>query len=283
MAFLKNPTITIITVLKDNERGFLKTADSLLKQEDVSYEWVIVDGSASSYAKDLIETDPYLKLNAKYLWKEPKGIYQAMNTGWKAALGENILFLNAGDFFASTQSTTILSGNLQPDLGFVAYPVVHLNPENVVYAISVPKVVQNGKLEKHAIINHQGVIMKRSLLNTLGGFDESMQYASDGKLLDMAINMSKFTFRNEIIVAFSFGGASALNHKRVWSEIRSYRTITQTPFEIWRMGIKTQLRRLFFQNYSNGHIKKMLNVFLERRMQRVLTNHRDQLDRLDLI
>ena len=283
MAFLKNPKITIITVLKDDERGFLKTADSLLKQADSSYEWVIVDGSASSYAKDLIETDPYLKLNTRYFWEEPKGIYQAMNTGWKAALGENILFLNAGDFFASTKSTAILSGNLKPDLGFVAYPIIHLNSENVVYAISVPKIIQNGKLEKHAIINHQGVIMKRSLLDTLGGFDESMRYASDGKLLDKAINMSKFTFRNEIIVAFSFGGASALNHKRVWSEIRSYRTITQTPLEIWRMGMKTQLRRLFFRNYSNWHIRKILYFFFRRRMQRVLINHKEQLERLDLI
>lgn len=283
MASLKNPKITVVTVLKDDQTGFLKTADSLLKQEDFSYEWVIVDGSASSYARELIETDPYLKLNTRYLWEEPTGIYQAMNTGWKAALGEYILFLNAGDFFASTKSTAILGDNLNPDLGFVAFPVIHLNSENIVYAISFPKVVQIGKLEKHAIMNHQGVIMKRSLLDTLGGFDESMRYASDGKLLDAAIDVSRFEFRDEIIVAFSFGGASALNHKKVWSEIRTYRTITQTPLEIWRMGIKTQLRGLFFRNYSNRHIGKLLNIFLRRRMRRVMINLKDQFDRLDLI
>jgi hypothetical protein len=206
-----------------------------------------------------------------------------MNAGWKAAQGEHILFLNAGDFFASTKSTTILSGSLKSDLDFVAYPVIHLNFENIVYAISIPKIIQNGQSEKHAIMNHQGVIMKKSLLDALGGFDESMRYASDGKLLDAAINISNFVFRDEIIVAFSFGGASALNHKKVWSEISNYRTITQTPFEIWRMGIKTQLRGLLFRNYSNRHIRKMLNGFLVRRMQRVLINYEDQLERLDLI
>ncbi len=283
MASLKNPKITIITVLKDDERGFLKTADSLLRQQDSSYEWVIVDGSRSSFAKALVGTEPYRNLNIKYIWEEPHGIYQAMNVGWNTAQGEFIIFLNAGDFFASTKSTLILTTNLNPDVDLVAYPVIHINSDNIVYAISVPQVLDIGGVEKHAIMNHQGVVLKRSLLATLGGFDESMRFASDGKLLDAASVVSRFILREEILVAFSFGGASALNHKKVWQEIGTYRKIAYTPFEIWIMGFKTGLRSFLFNKHSNKYVKKVMNRFLTRRMHRLLIKHKDQVERLDLI
>ncbi len=283
MAFLKNPKITVVTVLKDDERGFRRTADSLLKQEDISFEWVIVDGSSHSYAEILIGTEPFRKLDVRYIWAEPKGIYQAMNVGWKAAQGEFIIFLNAGDFFASSKSTFTLISNIQPDVDFVAYPVIHVNSEKIVYAISVPRVLHLGRAESHAIMNHQGVVLKRSLFETLGGFDESMRFASDGKLLDAALAVSKLLIRQEILVAFSFGGASALNHKKVWKEIGTYRKITHTPFEIWRMGLKTSLRNCLFRNYSNRYVKRIVNHFLIWRMNRVLINYKDEIKSLDLV
>ncbi len=283
MSFQKNPKISIITVLKDDDVGILKTANSLLRQKDSSYEWIIVDGSISSFAKSLIAADPYRNLNCNYIWEEPKGIYQAMNVGWKAAKGEFILFLNAGDFFASTISFSVLITNLIPDVDLVAYPVIHVNSDNIIYAISVPEILHVDQFKRYAIMNHQGVVLKRSLLEFLGGFDESMRFASDGKLLDAALAFSRIMIRKEILVAFTFGGASSENHKKVWKEIGTYREITFSPFEIWRMGFKTKLRGFLFHTFSNNHFKKTVNLLITRRMQHLLANYKDQIEKLDLL
>lgn len=283
MAYQKTPTITVVTVLKDDASGFLKTAESLLRQRNSSYEWIVVDSSKDTYARDLIEMEHFRQLDVKYIWQEPSGIYQAMNLGWRAAKGEFVIFLNAGDFFASSESTLILNLNTSINLDLIAYPVIHLNSEKLVYAISFPKVLNFGEFEKHAIMNHQGVLIRKSILEKLNGFDESMRFASDGKLLDSALSISNFQLRSEILVAFTYGGASALNHHKVWEEIKTYRNVSQSAIEIWYMGIKTDLRGFVFRTHSNQLLRRILRCYLKRRMADILSSQEKEVARLDLL
>jgi glycosyltransferase involved in cell wall biosynthesis len=275
--------LTVVTVVKDDDMGFLRTAASLFQQINLSFEWVIIDGSRLSFASDFLAANAPAAIKITYIRENPQGIYPAMNSGWQSSSGEFIMYVNAGDFFVRSDATQVILSQLSDNIDVNAYVVVHVNTTNKVYAKSIPSIVTVGSNEKHAIMNHQGVVMKKSIFETLGGFDESFAFAADGKLLDESLKKYNFVLRDEILVAFSFGGASSQNHRRVWKEISRYRTITFSRFAIWIMYYKSSLRTFLFGSHSNWLFRILSEVFIARRMRRIVRENSDQFKLFDLL
>jgi glycosyltransferase involved in cell wall biosynthesis len=66
-------------------------------QENCDIEYIIIDGDSTDGTIEIIKK---YKDKVSYFISEPdKGIYDAMNKGIKAARGNIIGFLNAGDFY----------------------------------------------------------------------------------------------------------------------------------------------------------------------------------------
>jgi hypothetical protein len=275
--------LTVVTVLKDDNMGFLRTADSLFQQINLSFEWVIIDGSRLSFVSDFLAANVPAAIKTTYVRENPQGIYPAMNSGWQSSSGEFIMYINAGDFFVRSDSTQVILSQLADNIDVNAYVVVHVNTTNKVYAKSIPSIVDVGSTEKHAIMNHQGVVMRKSIFETLGGFDESFAFAADGKLLDESLKKYNFVLRDEILVAFTFGGASSQNHRRVWKEISRYRTITFSRFDFWIMCHKSNLRTFLFGSHSNWLIRILSEVFIATRMRRIVRENSDQFRLFDLL
>lgn len=94
----KQPTLSIITVNYNNNKGLIRTLESVKKQNYPSYEHIIIDADSTDGSKDTIRK--YEKENPRltYWSSEPdKGIYDGMNKGIKMAKGEYLYFLNSGD------------------------------------------------------------------------------------------------------------------------------------------------------------------------------------------
>ena len=85
------PLFSIITVTKDNLRGFLETRQSVKGQSCRDYEWIVVDGNSSDGTKT--------HLPPHSVSEADKGIYDAMNKGIDRATGRYLIFLNAVDLF----------------------------------------------------------------------------------------------------------------------------------------------------------------------------------------
>lgn len=90
---------SIITVTKNNRAGLQKTALSIQAQEYDGFEWIIIDGNSDDGSKaDFPDYD------ALIICECDNGIYDAMNKGIDHASGNYVLFLNAGDILAQTQT-----------------------------------------------------------------------------------------------------------------------------------------------------------------------------------
>lgn len=87
------PLLSIITVVKDAPGDFAATLASVTSQDLSDVEYVVVDSSTD---REVIP-DLIAGVAVEYRWVPPSGIYHAMNTGLKAAQGDYVLFLNAGD------------------------------------------------------------------------------------------------------------------------------------------------------------------------------------------
>ena len=94
------PKLSIITITYQAEAYIERTLKSVFEQgcaEQIDY--VVVDGASKDRTVEIIEANK--SQIQSFISEKDKGIYDAMNKGMKLAKGEYILFLNAGDTFAS--------------------------------------------------------------------------------------------------------------------------------------------------------------------------------------
>lgn len=89
---------SIVTVVFNDRAGLARTGASVVAQTNRDYEWIVVDGGSRDGTLELARKDPHV---TTLLEGPDQGIFDAMNKGIRAASGEYILFLNAGDPFAN--------------------------------------------------------------------------------------------------------------------------------------------------------------------------------------
>jgi putative colanic acid biosynthesis glycosyltransferase len=87
--------ISIVTIVRNDKPGLVRTRTSIVSQSFRDFEWLIVDGASTDgtaqYAQSLDES--YVSARSE----SDNGIFDAMNKGLERATGDFVLFLNAGD------------------------------------------------------------------------------------------------------------------------------------------------------------------------------------------
>lgn len=97
------PSVTIVTVVYNDEKNIEKTLRSVIKQKYPKIEYIVIDGGSTDGTIDIIKK--YEKKIDYWISEEDKGVYDAMNKGIDLASGEWINFMNSNDLFYN--STTI--------------------------------------------------------------------------------------------------------------------------------------------------------------------------------
>jgi len=88
--------ISIITVSKNNLKGLFNTYNSLIRQNNFQFEWIVIDGASTDGTSAWFSNSTF-PFKVKYVSEEDSGIYDAMNKGVKLCEGKYVLFLNSGD------------------------------------------------------------------------------------------------------------------------------------------------------------------------------------------
>lgn len=195
--------LTVIIVTKNPGPDIYPTLASLRKLDDPSVEILIKDNSTDKSLKIINETFRFS--NFRYVHQEDEGIYDAMNQALEYAKGEFIYFLNAGDEYADSQLLDILQTS-SSSYSYFYGDVFKLKP--------VPKIQAYTRfMNKYIIylknICHQGVIVKKSILEKLGGFDTNLKFNADHLLMIHLVNQYRGLKLPGLMCIYQGGGVSA--------------------------------------------------------------------------
>jgi len=219
--------LSIVTVLKDDERGLRQTMESLSASTGFNrdeIEWIIVDSSmdADSIRALVVQSE----LTHTLVWEPPAGIYEAMNTGLSNATGEYVYFLNAGDRLRSPFSLASLVRVLKEDQPDWVYGQVAFIDERGREVI--PPAFDYHK-ERRALFArgrfppHQGTIVRRSLLISLGGFDTSYRIGADYAAALRLSLIADPSEMSQVLAEFTSGGVSTHHWKQSQREFHRAR------------------------------------------------------------
>lgn len=202
--------ISIITINYNNCSKLIKTAESVIRQQYKKTEYIIVDGGSTDGSRDYINS---IKDKLAFAISEPdRGIYNAMNKGWKLASGDYCIFLNSGDFFFNdtvlsnvaeyidnSEYADIYYGNIMAFDKEVRFESIFNEPLSLYYFYS-------------KFLPHPATFFNKKILIKLNGFNEKYKIISDWIFfVEAFLQKAKFHYIDEIISEFEMNGLSSNN------------------------------------------------------------------------
>ncbi len=256
--------ISVVTVVSNDLNGLRKSRLSLECQTFSNWTHVVVDSGIDLKTLNFLPT--LSKANTKWISEPDLGIYNAMNKAIAMIEQDSyIFFLNAGDVFASLDALAItaevlMASNL-PSWGCTTHEEIASNGEDwICKLVSKPSITN--QLYATGYRSHQGVIMKKSLISSLGGFDETYKVAADWNLIVKAIMTETPVTWRAPLARFETGGFSTqrilLAHEELFQLRKKYllKKVSDHVYDyIWRslflypIGYRTLLGRFLFPTF----------------------------------
>jgi putative colanic acid biosynthesis glycosyltransferase len=204
------PLISVITVCYNVEGELKSTMFSVLKQGYQNIEYIVIDGGSSDGSVGVIESfdKPITNLGGRLKWisERDTGIYDAMNKGLNLSTGDWVIFMNAGDSFASetilidvfnkVRLSDIVFGKSitrYKDLSAIRYADFETNNRHWYYS-KMP--------------NHQAIFINKSLYQS-HRYDSSYKFSADTVFLrEVFISAKNIDEVDFPICNFELGGKS---------------------------------------------------------------------------
>lgn len=159
-----NPLISIITVTYNAADVLEATLRSVSSQTFGYYEHIIVDGRSTDRTLEIAArwSDPRIHIHSK----PDNGIYHAMNRGLGYARGKYVLFLNAGDSFASVDTLSLYAEAAENDADIIYGDTVIVNSRGEVMRprhLSAPEVLTFRSFLNGMLVCHQAFMVRLAI------------------------------------------------------------------------------------------------------------------------
>ena len=199
------PVFSIIVVSKNEGIGLRNTIDSILKQDFLSYEIVLIDSCSTDGSTNFLNEINIS--NILFISEKDRGIYDGMNKGIKYSSGNYIYFLNAGDTFHDEKvlMNAYIFLNSEPSL--IIGNTLLIGPET--------KAVESHPFRKHLIFypgfNHQRIFHHKRLFEEFGLYNLEFKVAADREFLFKVFNSVKddIKYLDITLAKFFLGGLSS--------------------------------------------------------------------------
>jgi glycosyltransferase involved in cell wall biosynthesis len=204
--------LTIITINLNNASGLHRTIESVIPVLSDQVEYLVLDGVSSDGSQQVLAEAVARDARVQSVVEPDKGIYDAMNKGWRRARGRYVAYLNSGD-------------ELIPAAYLKYIDYLALQSADVCYAKTIIR-SEDGSQErihekhpqdfKRSTVPHPTAAVLRAVLEECGGFDEQYRICADRELfIRLKLAGSSFQFFDEVTTIFYEGGASSSRQTRL--------------------------------------------------------------------
>lgn len=212
-----SPKISIVTISYNSGKEIEDTIKSVINQDYNNMEYLIIDGSSTDNTMDIVNK---YKDNIDYVVSEPdKGRSDAFNKGIKAATGDYIVMINAGDMLAPN-ALNEFAKYYKPGFDVIKGNTIRWNEETGYKSIETP-VISYPAIPFNFLVCHQSTYISKATYEKVGGYRVDFKVAMD---LELMLRMTKAGCRFMKIPAnlaiFRMGGISQMSKQRRFDEMK---------------------------------------------------------------
>ena len=229
---------SIITISYNAEAVIARTLESVLSQTYEKVEHLIIDGASTDKTLSIVEdykrrSDASGMGHKVIIQSEPDhGIYDAMNKGLTQALGDYVLYMNAGDFFPSADTLEQIARSCKlNDLPFEQLPAVLYGNTDIVDSeghylhprrLQPPEHLTWRSFRHGMLVCHQAFYARTDIAKNLQ-YNTEYRYSAD---VDWCIRVMREGERaglplyniNKVVACYTEEGATTRHHKESLKE-----------------------------------------------------------------
>ena len=179
---------------------------SVLNQTFKDFELIVVDDGSTDNTEELVQS--FHDTRIIYIKQKNQGPASARNTGILKSRGEYIAFLDSDDEWVPSKlknQIKLFQNSRMKNLGFVGGKTLGINLQGKF--VKITKAYQKGCILKECLnrelkppfINSNTAMIRKSVLNEVGHFDENLIYNEDTDLWIRIAKKYNFDMVNEVI------------------------------------------------------------------------------------
>ncbi|WP_152639879.1 glycosyltransferase family 2 protein [Sphingobium bisphenolivorans] len=253
--------VSVVTIALNAAKDLPLTIESVLAQDFEDMEYIIVDGGSWDNTYNILSRYPKLVSNIVQI--EDSGVYNAMNQAIQKCNGEYIIFMNAGDYFFSQKTLSRIFSSI----GSISPDVIHGDHVYVDRGLELHKKSTPFSVTRKALLEgelthqwhdrypcHQATLTRKSLLESLGGYDTRLEICADHDFLLRAYDKgANIKYLDETIAHYTGGGLSAQRGERCLLEFAYvYRSRSRYPHRVDEFFNISALARFDSQSQITG-------------------------------
>lgn len=243
------PKITIAVVTYNCSNSLSNTLDSIIAQDYLNKEIVIVDGLSTDGTIDIINS--YSGSITSFLSEPDKGIFDAMNKAILLSKGEWIIFMNAGDVFSNNSIvSTAFASDVNESVAVIFGDVNYIRYNKLDYIKARPFFEVKEKIKPMGF-SHQSIFTRTSIAQKYP-FDLNYKYTADYNMM-MSIYKAGYDFKhlNIAIADYDLTGTST-NHK-----VQQYKEVAHICGECSGMSYILGLLSAYYWQFRS-HVKSII-------------------------
>ena len=211
--------ISIITATFNSAKTLKDTIQSVLRQTNKDFEYLIIDGGSTDETIDIVKSyESEFSGRLKWVSEKDQGIYDAMNKGIKMASGDVVGILNSDDYFTSDDILQTVDNAFKSHEIDAIYGDIHFirdgNPQKCVRYYS-SRMFRPFWLRFGFMPAHPSFYCKREVYERAGGYRLDYAIGSDYDMMVRLFKQYKIVscYINKDFVTMRTGGASTRNVK----------------------------------------------------------------------
>ena len=209
-SYMISPLFSVITVTYNAAAAVEPTLRSVTNQTFSDYEYIIIDGGSTDGTADIIRQ---YEDKITFWSSEPDGgIYDAMNKGIRAAHGEWLIFMNAGDTFYN-ETTLQNVADILRDTDEMVYGNAYTTDGKLYCDMQI----SHYKLMKGEMICHQSIFARRKTFDN-NMFDTNYRIIADKIWLCRVLRKYRVRKINLPICRYDMTGVSTVNADKIAAE-----------------------------------------------------------------
>lgn len=209
--------LSIITINFNNLPGLKITTESIINQSINDFEYIVIDGGSTDGSFEFLKNlaTEISKIKFKWISERDNGIYHAMNKGIKLAEGEFVQFVNSGDVLVDVNVARQMLAAVNSDDQIVYGNMIKPLPKGLFrdkgFGGRKPTMIDF----YYGTLNHSPALIRRSLFEKYGFYDESLRIVSDWKWYLKVIILSDVAIKYipVDVTLFDMSGISNSNRK----------------------------------------------------------------------
>ena len=209
--------ISIITATFNSAKTLKDTIQSVLRQTNKDFEYLIIDGGSTDETIDIVKSyESEFSGRLKWVSEKDEGIYDAMNKGIKMASGDVVGILNSDDYFTSDDILQTVADAFKCQEIDAIYGDIHFirdgNPQKCIRYYS-SRMFRPFWLRFGFMPAHPSFYCKREIFDKAGLYSLDYKIGADYEMMVRLFKRLKIKtlYVNKDFVTMRTGGASNTN------------------------------------------------------------------------